>query len=164
MHDLQQEVGIFKMFVPAAYNSAHTADWVNMENHQFATFIIQVGAVTAGVKFKVQKATNKSGSGATNVAQPFIGNVYYTNKASAAKASYTKTSASSSGSVHYIPVGTSANATYYATVDATAVTSASKAYISLVAKGNSASTMNAAAIVLLWGTRYKQQSIPDYTL
>lgn len=161
---LGEEMGIYRAFIPLSHSAAHTADWFNMENHQYATFIIHTGAVTAGVKMKIQKATNKSGSGATNVAQPFIGNCYWTNKASGAKASYTKTSAASSGSVHYVSVAASSNATYYFTVDATKVTSASKAYIGLIAKGNSASTMLAACTVILHGTRYQQASIPDFTL
>ena len=159
MQDIQQETVTAIMIPHDTYSSAHTTEWVNMENHRFATFtIITGGTCTAGVKMKIQKATNASGSSAANVAAPWVGNVYYTNAASTGKTSMVQTAHSSSGSVGYIPVGTTTSCIYQGTVDAATVTSDSKAYISIVAKGNSASSMDAVCVVTLWGSRYQNET------
>jgi len=164
MQDLLQEMGIFRSFKPATYAAKHSTDWHNMENFQYVTYVVMGGGITAGTKLKIQKATNKSGSGATNVAAPFVGNVYYTNKASAAKASYAKTSVTTSGSVHVVTIGASSSATYVFTVDATAATSASKMYLGLVGVNSSASSASMAGLAILHGARYQGASMPDFTL
>ena len=158
MQDLIQETARGIAIVHDTYSSAHSAEWVNMENHAKVTFTIMTGGTaTAGVKMKIQCATNASGSGAANIADPFDGGVYYKHTTTTVP---TKTSASSSGSVDYIVVGTSTSAVYYATVDASKLASG-KPYVGLVAKGNSASSLDCAAIFECWGTRYQQEAVPD---
>ena len=158
MQDLIQETARGIAIVHDTYSSAHTADWINMENHAKVTFTVMTGGTaTAGTKLKVQCATNASGSSAANIAAPWDGGVYY--KATTTTTP-TKTSASSSGSVAYMVVGTSTSAVYYGTVDASKIASG-KPYLSLVAKGNSASSLDCAAIFECWGTRFQQEAVLD---
>jgi hypothetical protein len=158
MQDLVQQTARGIAIPVASYSSAHTVEWVCMENHAKMTYTIFTGATcTAGTKLKIQCATNKSGSSAANIAAPWDGGVYYKHTTTTAP---TKTSASSSSSVQYIVVGTSTSAVYYATVDASKL-AAGKPYIGLVAKGNSASSCLAAATFEAWGTRYQQEQVLD---
>lgn len=137
------------------YSSAHTHDWVNMENFAKVTFtVITGGTCTAGVKLKVQCASASGGSGAANVADPFDGGIYYKQTTTTTP---TRTSASSSGSVDMIVVGTSTSAVYTATVDASELADG-KPYVSLVAKDNAASSADMAGIFELWGNRYQQEA------
>lgn len=158
MQDLIQETARGIAIVHDTYGSAHTAEWVNMENHAKITFtVITGGTATAGVKLKIQAAINAAGSSAADVAAPWAGGVYYKQTTTTVS---TKTSASSSGSVAMMVVGTSTSATYFGTVDAS-VLPATKPYISLVAKGNSASSLDCAAIFEAHGTRYQQEAMLD---
>jgi hypothetical protein len=75
-----------------------------MENFKYMTVIVHTGAVTAGKKIAIRKATTNGGAGATTLSTPFIGGVYYKN-ATKSKADYTAYSAASSGK--YISVGNS---------------------------------------------------------
>jgi len=157
MQDLIQETARGISIPAASYSAAHTAEWINMENHAKVTFTIATGAVTGGTKLKIQCATSASGSGAANVAAPFDGGIYYKHTTTTVP---TKTSASSSTSVDYIVIGASSSAVYYATVDAS-VLAAGKPYVSLVAKGASASSALMCGTFECWGTRYQQEAMLD---
>ena len=71
-----------------------------------------------------------------------------------------KTSASSSTSVDYVVIGTSTNAVYTFTVDASKL-AAGYPYVSLVAQTSSASSADMAGVFELWGNRYKQEAPAD---
>ena len=158
MKDLNQETVTAVMIPPALYSSAHTAEYVNTENFRYGTFIINVGSASSGVYMKVTKATNAAGSGAADLQYPLVGSVYYTNKASVSKTSMVQTSITSSGSVGYIAVDSTAKAIYTGTIDFAKATSSSKAYISIRAKGNSASSMYANGVLILHGNRYQNET------
>lgn len=146
----------------ATISSVASADWVCMENHTMCRVILNTGTVTVGGKIKVQKATNKSGSGAADVARPFVNNKYE-KQTTASLAGYTLTSQTSSTSVGMITVGNSSDSRIiYADIPAT-VTSASKAYIN-VKFVSSTFNMVAGVTYEMYGTRYQQASIPDPTL
>lgn len=159
MQDLAQECVIGNVWPAATYNSSMSksnATYVNMENNRYATFVINTGAVTTGEEFKIMKAKNKSGSSATDVTHPFVGNVYYLTTAS--KTSVTQTSVVSTGSIDTIDIADGHDSrVLYATVDAAQATSASYPYIAIVA---TASSMNAylAMNVVLHGTRYQNET------
>jgi hypothetical protein len=158
MQDLIQETARGIAIAHDTYSSAHTNEWVNMENHAKITYtVLTGGTATAGVKLKIQCAINKSGSSAADVAAPFDGGVYYKHTTTTVP---TKTSASSSSSVAMVVVGTSTSAVYYATVDAS-VLAATKPYVSIVAKDNAASSLDCAATFEAWGTRYQQEAMLD---
>lgn len=158
MQDIIQETNSGIIIPHDTYSSAHTAEWVNMEGAAKVTFtVLTGGTVTGGTKLKIQCAINKSGSSAANIAAPWDGGVYYKQTTTTAA---TKTSASSSGSVAYMVIGTSTSAFYQGTVDASKL-AATKPYVSLVAKGNSASSADIAATFTLWGVRYQQEANQD---
>ena len=158
MQDLIQGTQAGIAITHDTYSSAHTVEWVNMENAAKVTFTVLTGGTcTAGTKLKIQCATNASGSSAANIAAPFDGDVYYKQTTTTTP---TKTSASSSGSVHYMVIGTSTGAFYRCTVDASKLASA-KPYVAIEAKGNSASSADMAGTFELWGQRYQQEAVLD---
>jgi hypothetical protein len=158
MIDVNQETVTAIMIPPAVYNSAHTAEYVDTQNFRYGTFIINLASASSGVYMKITKASDKSGTGAADLQYPLVGSVYYTNKASASKTSMVQTSITSSGSVGYIAVDSTAKAIYTGTIDFAKATSSSKAYISIRAKGNSASSMAANGILILHGNRYQNET------
>ncbi len=158
MQDLIQETARGIAIPVASYSSAHTNEWVNMENHAKITFTVFTGAVcSSGLLLSVKAATSKSGSSSETLAAPWDGGVFYKHTTATAP---TKTSASSSSSVAYMVVGSSTSAVYYATVDASKLPAA-KPYVTLAAKANSASSCLLAGTFEAWGTRYQQEAVPD---
>ena len=161
MQDLIQETVIVTTLSPQTINAAAGA-WVNCKNHKYVTFITQIGSCTTGEQFAVFKATNKSGASPAKITEPFVGAVYYTNIASVSKASLVQTSATnlSSTSVIYdvISVAATSSTTYIATVDVTAATDDSKAYISLRGHANAMSTMIITQTAIMHGTRFGNET------
>ena len=138
----------------ATVSSVADGDWVNMENHAYCTVLIQTGTITVGSNVGFKNAVSKSGSSSAAIAAPFVNDVYYKAR--------TKTSVTSSGSVHYMNIANGDDNTYLVgTVEAVAMSTA-KPYLAMTV---ASSTMNGAmgAWYILHGTRYKQASVPDPT-
>jgi len=159
MQDIIQETDVGQAWAPAKYSSAGTAEWIHMKNHRYCTFVIALGAVTAGEEYKIQKAISASGSSAADVTHPFVGNIYYTNKSSTGNGTiYKQKAVVSTGSLDTIDIANSSSSqTLIATVDALQATSASKPYIALVATSSGASAMYMSATYHLWGSRYQNE-------
>jgi hypothetical protein len=158
MQDLIQETARGIAIPVASYSSAHTNEWVCMENHAKITFTVFTGAVcSSGLSLMVRAAPSKSGSSAETLAAPWDGGVFYKHTTTTAP---TVTAVTSSTSIEYMVVGSSINAVYYATVDASKLP-ATKPYVTLAAKANSASSCLIAATFEAWGTRYQQEVVLD---
>lgn len=103
MQSLIEEAKIINGLVPASRNSAASGDYVSMENYDKVTFIISIGAITAGGNVLIQQAKTAAGGSAATL------NFDYYHKMTASTDTYTKTSANTASSADCITVGNSSD-------------------------------------------------------
>ena len=158
MQDFIQEAIIAAQVIPASHSAATPDEWINMENHRYATFIVITGTVSGNTKMKIEQATNASGGTTGDVAHPFVGNVYYTNVGAPTATTMVQTPCASSGSLDVVTIPAATNAIYAVTVDAVQATTAAKPYINFVATNASLSADIVGCVAVLHGTRYQNET------
>ena len=161
MQDLIQQCVWAQAFEPKSLSAKHTTDWMNGENHRYVTFVITHGASGGTTTFKIQSATSAAGSSAADCAAPFVGGVYYSNRAAATATTMVQYAVTSTSSVQYVPTTSASNAIYLATVDMTAATTDSKPYMAIVGANSSASTSVVACLAIFHGSRYGNETGAD---
>lgn len=68
MRTMNKSIAVRPVLAPAAYAAAAQAGaWIPMRGFRRCQFIVELGATTGAVDVKVQKATDGSGTGATDV-------------------------------------------------------------------------------------------------
>lgn len=165
MQDLIQNVVPCNVFPAKSWGSAmgkSSCTYVNMENHRYATIIINTGSIGTGEEFCVFNAKDKSGTSKAVVAHPFVGDVYYLTTAS--KTSVTQTAVTvqsvSSTSTDCIDIHNSSTNSriIMATIDAAQATTNSNEYIGFA--GTTDASMITAIMgvtMLLHGSRFQNE-------
>jgi hypothetical protein len=163
--DFIEETQVVSILNAASGSSASSATsinssvvWVNCEHHKYVTFYIKIDGATTGENFGIYNATNKSGSSAAVVTEPWAGKQYLTNVASVSAATMVRTSfanTSATSSADTILVTGGSNGMYIGTVDTTAATTDSKAYITMYAIGSAMAALDTTITVIMHGQRYQ---------
>ena len=166
--DFIQETQVVSILTAANGSSASSATsinssvvWVNCENHKYVTFYIKIDGATTGERFGIYNATNKSGGTAAVVVNPWAGKEFLTNYSSVSTAvmagvAYTA-DASVSSAMGILADGTS-SAIYLGTVDTTAATTDSKAYITMYALGSAMAALDTTITAFMHGSRFQNET------
>lgn len=104
MLNLAENCTVVTICDPQSLSSTQTAEWINMRYYDKVSFIMNIGAITTGGTIQLKKAVNVSGSSSSSLTG--WGHYY---KSTATTDVFTKTSATSSGSVDSIVVGNSSD-------------------------------------------------------